>query len=110
MITLTEAAASVIKKILEENNIKDVFLRFSVMTGGCGCSGQKYGLSIDDKKNSDDLIFETNGVKIIVDPVSYEEAKGSTIDYVKDEVFGEGFKVVNPKDQCGCGDDSCGCN
>ncbi|MCX8029274.1 MAG: iron-sulfur cluster assembly accessory protein [Brevinematales bacterium] len=107
MINLTEKAASVLKKIFEDNNITNGFLRFIVMANGCGCSGQKYGLYIDDKKQNDDLVFESNGLTIVVDPISYEEAKGSTIDYVKDEIFGEGFKVINPNDSCGCDTGSC---
>lgn len=111
MVTLTEKAAEIVKKILEENNQTESYLRLAILTGGCGCSGQKYGLFIDDKKEENDLVFDSHGVKIVIDPISYDEVKGTTIDYIKDELFGEGFKIINPNEKCSCEEEgSCGCN
>ncbi|MFN4245267.1 MAG: HesB/IscA family protein [Brevinematia bacterium] len=104
---LTERAAHVMKIILKESNREESFVRFVAVSGGCSCSGQKYGLYIDDEKKDDDVLFEVEGIKLIVDPVSYQEAKDLTIDYVKDEVFGEGFTVLG--NSCGCQDNNCNC-
>ncbi|BAT05124.1 Os08g0363800 [Oryza sativa Japonica Group] len=54
-------------------------LRLSVEAGGC--SGLQYSFSLDVKKNSDDRIFEKDGVKLVVDDVSYDFVKGATVDY-----------------------------
>ncbi len=105
LMKLTEKAAEVIKRILKDSGKDQSFIRFVVVSGGCSCSGQRYGLYVDDEKSNDDLVFESNGVKLIVDPMSYEEAKDVTIDYVKDEVFGEGFSIS--KENCCNGDCEC---
>lgn len=110
MINITEKAAEVIKRILEENNKTESFLRLAVIKSGCGCSGQKYGLYIDDQKLENDIVLESNGIRIVIDPLSYEETKGTTIDYIKHEIYGEGFQILNPNEECNCQDDECSCN
>lgn len=105
MIKLTEKAAEVINNIIEEDNKKYIYLRLVVLSSGCSCGGGKYNLYLDNKKEENDLVFESHGVKILIDPVSYEEAKGTTIDYIKDEIFGEVFKINNPNEtsaSCNC--------
>ncbi|KAF9598730.1 hypothetical protein IFM89_031398 [Coptis chinensis] len=57
-------------------------LRLSVETGGC--SGFQYAFLLDDKSNSDDRIFEKDGVKLVVDNISYDFVKGATVDYVEE--------------------------
>ncbi|MGC8870235.1 MAG: HesB/IscA family protein [Brevinematia bacterium] len=115
MINLTEKAANIMKDILKENKKEESFLRLAVLSGGCSCGGNKYGLYIDDKKEEDNLVFESNGIKIVIDKISYEEVKGSTIDYVEDEIFGEGFQITNPNEElkehnCKCQNEECDCN
>ncbi|KAF0899916.1 hypothetical protein E2562_025482 [Oryza meyeriana var. granulata] len=65
-------------------------LRLSVEAGGC--SGFQYSFSLDDKKNSDDRVFEKDGVKLVVDDVSYDFVKGATVDY-EEELIRSAFVV-----------------
>ncbi|KAL8128752.1 hypothetical protein V2J09_017907 [Rumex salicifolius] len=63
-----------------EASAEDKVLRLSVEAGGC--SGFQYAFSLDDKTNPDDRIFEKNGVKLVVDKISYDFVKGASVDYV----------------------------
>ncbi|CAM0950967.1 unnamed protein product [Alopecurus aequalis] len=75
-------------------------LRLSVEAGGC--SGFQYTFSLDNKKNADDRVFEKNGVKLVVDNVSYDFVKGSTVDY-EEELIRSAFVVsTNPSAVGGC--------
>ncbi|XP_006659350.1 iron-sulfur assembly protein IscA-like 2, mitochondrial [Oryza brachyantha] len=75
-------------------------LRLSVEAGGC--SGFQYSFSLDDKKNSDDRVFEKGGVKLVVDDVSYDFVKGATVDY-EEELIRSAFVVsTNPSAVGGC--------
>ena len=80
----------------------DAALRLYVSGGGC--SGFQYGLAFD-KKNDDDTLIESHGVKVIVDPKSLAYIDGTQLDFVR-EGLNEGFKFNNPnvKDECGCGE------
>jgi iron-sulfur cluster assembly accessory protein len=86
---------------MEKHEEKDSALRLYVSGGGC--SGFQYGLAFD-KKNDDDTLIESHGVKVIVDQESAKYLDGSEIDY-EESVMGEGFKVNNPNatETCGCG-------
>ena len=70
-----------------------------------GCSGLAYKLEFVDSSNSDDEMFESNGIKIFVDQKSLKYLDGTVLDYTK-EGLQEGFKFTNPnvKDECGCGE------
>lgn len=76
-------------------------LRVLMETGGC--SGFQYGMSFDEAK-PDDQTFESEGVKILVDPTSLAYLDGSHIDF-DDGLHGKGFEIKNPNAQstCGCG-------
>jgi len=80
---------------------EEVGLRLSVIGGGC--AGFQYRLLLDVPKE-DDMVFETNGQKVLVDPLSMNFVIGSTITYRK-ELTEAGFDVINPNAQsaCGCG-------
>ena len=95
------AAARLATLIAAENN-SDLMFRISVSGGGC--SGFQYGFSFDGEARADDLIFERNGVKVIVDETSLELLAGAEIDYV-DELIGASFQIRNPNatSSCGCG-------
>ena len=82
---------------------KGVGLRLGVKT--TGCSGMAYILEFVDAIEDDDKVFESNGVKIIIDPKSLLYLDGTELDYGK-EGLNEGFKFNNPnvKDTCGCGE------
>lgn len=101
-ITLTEAAASRVKKFLE-NRGHGIGLRLGVKT--TGCSGMAYVLEFVDEADNDDQIFEGHGVKVFVNPKSLVYLDGTEVDYGK-EGLNEGFKFNNPnvKDECGCGE------
>uniref|UniRef100_A0A453KLY1 Core domain-containing protein n=1 Tax=Aegilops tauschii subsp. strangulata TaxID=200361 RepID=A0A453KLY1_AEGTS len=74
----------------KEPSAKGNMLRLSVEAGGC--SGFQYTFSLDSKENADDRVFEKNGVKLVVDNVSYDFVKGSTIDYAE-ELISSAFVV-----------------
>jgi len=101
-ITLTEKAARHVAAFLTKRG-KGVGLRFGVRTSGC--SGMAYKLEFVDAANPEDLVFESHGVKVLVDPKSLPYIDGTELDFTR-EGLNEGFKFNNPniKDQCGCGE------
>lgn len=101
-ITLTPAAAERVINFLEGRG-KGVGVRLGVRTSGC--SGMAYELEFADCIGEDDVVFEDQGVKVIVSPKSLVYLDGTELDYGK-EGLNEGFKFNNPnvKSQCGCGE------
>lgn len=101
-ITLTENAAQHIQGFMEKRG-KGVGLRLGVKT--TGCSGLAYVLEFADEIGSEDQVFESRGIKILVDPKSLVYIDGTELDYTR-EGLNEGFKFDNPNvmDQCGCGE------
>jgi len=101
-LSFEEGAAREFARIKRERDAEDAMLRVRIVGGGC--SGFQYQLGIDDRQREDDLVFESHGQRIVVDPVSYALSKGSVIRYV-DELSGAGFSVDNPNviAACGCG-------
>jgi len=102
MITITEKAAGKVKEIAEAESLAGQGLRLRVVGGGC--SGFSYDLYFEDKLGEMDEEFESNGVKLYVDPMSFQYLEGVEIDYVEG-LHGAGFKFNNPnsKGSCGCG-------
>jgi iron-sulfur cluster insertion protein len=102
MINVTEAAAEKITELLTEENKPESGLRVFVQGGGC--SGFQYGLMIDEGNSDGDQIFESNGVRLYVDPISVRYLAGAEVDFV-DTVTGGGFTIKNPQavSTCGCG-------
>lgn len=101
-ISLTPAAADRVRKFLDKRG-KGEGLRLGVRT--TGCSGMAYVLEYVDKIEPEDKIYESHGVKVIVDPKSLAYLDGTELDYTR-EGLNEGFKFNNPnvKDTCGCGE------
>lgn len=101
-ISVTNSAAERISDFLQKRG-KGIGLRLGVKT--TGCSGLAYVIEYADETNPEDQVFESNGVKIIVDPKSLVYIDGTELDYGK-EGLNEGFKFENPnvKDECGCGE------
>jgi len=101
-ITVTEEAATQVQTLLEEMNEEFAGLRIFVQGGGC--SGFQYGFTFDEDINDDDSVIEQNGIKFIIDELSYQYLVGSVIDY-KTEIMGSRFEISNPNVQstCGCG-------
>ncbi len=101
-VTLTPAAAERLQALLREKNLSAYGLR--VFVAGGGCSGMQYGMAFDAQPRETDYVFETEGIRLFVDPVSMMYIAGSQIDYV-DSLMGGGFRIENPNAvaTCGCG-------
>jgi iron-sulfur cluster assembly protein len=107
-IELTEKAALMVKKALDEQNsggLELKFLRVGVIGGGC--SGFSYDLDLIKESKPTDFQFEMHGLQIVIDPMSSQYLKGTVIDYYEDPTnpMRAGFKFNNPqaKHTCGCG-------
>lgn len=101
-VTLTPTAATRVQKFLSSRG-KGIGLRLGVKTSGC--SGMAYTLEFVDESLPDDKIFESHGVKVLIDPTSFAYLDGTELDYAK-EGLNEGFKFSNPNAtaNCGCGE------
>jgi len=102
MINVSEVAAGKINELLAEEGKAGSGLRVFVQGGGC--SGFQYGLMIEEANGEADQVFESNGIRLFVDPVSISYLKGAEVDFV-DTVTGGGFTIKNPNatSTCGCG-------
>ncbi|BDW80962.1 heme biosynthesis protein HemY [Erythrobacter sp. Dej080120_24] len=98
-LTLTPAAAKRVAWIADKQT-KPAILRLSVEGGGC--SGFQYKFDLADGPASDDSVSETDGVKLVVDPVSLDLVSGSVVDFVE-SLGGAAFRVENPQAAAGCG-------
>ncbi len=96
---LTEAAATRVDAIASKQG-RAAILRLTVEGGGC--SGFQYKFDLSDGPEADDVVSETEGVKLVVDPISLDLVAGSTIDFVE-SLGGAAFKVENPNAAAGCG-------
>ena len=101
-VTLTDRAADHVRRYIEKRG-KGIGLRLGVKT--TGCSGLAYKLEFADERKPEDTEFESNGVRVLVDPKSLAYLEGTELDFVR-EGLNEGFKFNNPneKDRCGCGE------
>jgi iron-sulfur cluster insertion protein len=101
-LNFSDSAANKVKALIEEEGNNDLMLRVFV-TGG-GCSGLQYGFTFDEVTNEDDTIMEKNGVKLLIDPMSYQYLVGAEIDY-SEGLEGAQFVIKNPNasSTCGCG-------
>ena len=98
-VDLTDSAAARVAFIAEKQG-KPAILRLAVEGGGC--SGFQYRFGLADAVEADDLVSETAGVKLVVDPVSLDLLDGSAVDYVE-SLGGAAFRVTNPNAASGCG-------
>ncbi|MDK2779673.1 MAG: iron-sulfur cluster insertion protein ErpA [Pseudomonadota bacterium] len=101
-IELTATAEAKIRELLLEEADDELCLRVFV-TGG-GCSGFQYGFTFDDERADDDTLIEYDGVRVLVDSLSYSYLAGSVLDY-QEGLEGSRFVVNNPAatSTCGCG-------
>ena len=101
-LTLTETAAKHIQKSLDSRG-KGIGLRLGVKT--TSCSGMAYVMEFVDTLDDQDQVFESEDIKLIIDPKSMIYIDGTELDFVR-EGLNEGFKFNNPnvKDECGCGE------
>ena len=97
----TAAAANVRELIAEEGNPA---LKLRAYIQGGGCSGFQYGFEFDEERGEDDLAVETDGVTLLVDPLSLQYLMGAEVDY-SESLHGAQFVIRNPnaKTTCGCG-------
>ncbi len=102
VIHLSEQASSKIRELLADE--ADVSLCFRVFVTGGGCSGFQYGFTFDDAPEEDDTLIQEEGVRVLVDSLSYPYLQGSTLDY-QEGLSGAKFMVSNPtaSSTCGCG-------
>lgn len=117
VFTLTPAASEAVRNILNERKLDGYALR--VYVAGGGCCGVNFGMALDNNIREVDSVFETDGVKVVVDEVSVEYLRDATVDFVNDPVRGAGFAVNSPhakehshshgEEGCACGG-SCSCN
>src|SRR5580765_2543933 len=92
LVSVTPGAATKIRELLSQEGNEGLGLR--VFVSGGGCSGFQYGMTLDETQDDDD-VFETEGVRVMIDMMSAQYVMGSEIDYV-DSLMGAGFTVSNP--------------
>jgi iron-sulfur cluster assembly accessory protein len=98
-IALTPSAAARVATIAAKQG-KPAILRLSV--DGGGCSGFQYKFGFADAPDADDVIAETDGVRLVVDSISLDLVRGCSVDYVE-SLGGAAFRVDNPVAASGCG-------
>ncbi|SCZ87012.1 putative iron-sulfur cluster insertion protein ErpA [Nitrosomonas mobilis] len=101
-LIFTDGAASKVKELIDEEN--NLALNLRVFVSGGGCSGFQYGFAFDEIINEDDLVMENQGVKLLVDSMSFQYLTGAEIDY-QENAQGAQFVIKNPSaaSTCGCG-------
>ncbi len=101
-LNFTPAAAHKVAQLIEEEGNPDLMLRVYIQGGGC--SGFQYGFSFAEEVSEDDTEIETEGVKLLVDPMSMQYLMGAEIDYTEG-LQGSQFVIRNPNatTTCGCG-------
>lgn len=102
LVVFTDAAANKVKSLIEEEGNDNLMLRVFI-TGG-GCSGFQYGFTFDENRQDGDTEVENCGVKLLIDPMSFQYLSGAEIDY-KESLEGSQFVIRNPNatTTCGCG-------
>jgi iron-sulfur cluster insertion protein len=102
VVTVTDSAVAKVKSLIEEEDNPDLKLRVYV-TGG-GCSGFQYGFTFDEAVADDDSVVEKEGIKVVVDAMSYPYLVGAKVDY-EEGLQGSKFVIQNPNasSTCGCG-------
>jgi len=102
-VSLTDNAAKHITEMLEQRG-RGIGLRLGIKT--YGCSGFGYDVGYADEISANDSVFESCGVKVVIDKTKLNLVDGLVIDFVKNNVLNEGFEFRNPnaKNLCGCGE------
>jgi iron-sulfur cluster assembly protein len=103
LIKVSPSAAQKVSSLLTRQNRPQGVLRVAVVGGGC--SGLQYKMDLQDAPASRDILVESSGIKVVVDPKSALYVTGSELDYV-DALTDGGFKVKNPNaaTSCSCGE------
>src|SRR5205085_12651387 len=103
LIKLTSSAAHKVNSLLTKQGRPSGVLRVAIMGGGC--SGLQYKMDLQDAPANRDILVESGGIRVVVDPKSALYVTGSELDYI-DALQGGGFKVTNPNaaTTCSCGE------
>jgi iron-sulfur cluster assembly protein len=103
MVNLTEIAAEKVREFMNGQSAESAAVGLRVGVRGGGCSGFQYALALDEKRD-DDHVFDSSGIRVLVDPASLRYVEGSTVDFTE-SFMGSGFEVSNPNvvSSCGCG-------
>ena len=101
-LVFTDAAATKVKTLIDEEG--DESLKLRVFISGGGCSGFQYGFTFDENEGDGDTVVENQGVQLLIDPMSIQYLMGAEIDY-SEGLEGAQFVIRNPNAQttCGCG-------
>ena len=101
-LVFTSAAAKKVSELIAEEGNPELMLRIYVQGGGC--SGFQYGFTFDETINEGDEAVETDGVKLLIDPMSIQYLMGAEVDYTEG-LQGAQFVIRNPNatTTCGCG-------
>ena len=101
-IALTNHAVAKAKQMRARQGDEELALRVGIEGGGC--SGFQYVFDFEENIESDDIVFENDGMRLVIDPLSFQYLSGSTVDY-KEDLSGAQFIIINPnaKTTCGCG-------
>ena len=101
-VELTSSAAARVATLAENEGNPNLMLRVQILGGGC--SGFQYDIGFADQQNADDQVFETDGVKMLIDETSLPFLEGAKVDFVQ-ELIGSTFRIDNPNasSACGCG-------
>jgi iron-sulfur cluster assembly accessory protein len=102
MVTLTATAVKKVQDMAEQHEVNKPGIR--VMVVGGGCSGLTYDMDFENGGEEGDQVFQSDGVSVFIDPMSYSYLEGTEIDFVETFSF-SGFHFNNPnaKKSCGCG-------
>ena len=105
VVTLSESAVKEIRRLLNVQGLTSEETNLRVGVKGGGCSGLSYTVNFDDKVGQYDTVYETEGIKVVVDAKSAIYLQGTQLEFQKD-LMGGAFKFVNPNAQktCGCGE------
>ena len=103
LIKVTASAAQKVGSLLLKQGRPNGVLRVAVVGGGC--SGLQYKMDLQDQPANRDILVESSGIKVVVDPKSALYVTGSELDFV-DALQEGGFKVKNPNaaSSCSCGE------
>ncbi len=101
-VTVTKAAGDEVKRLMAQEKEPNMFLRLGVAAGGC--SGMSYTMAFDTEKLPNDIEFDFDGLKVLVDNKALANLNGTTLEF-KGGLLGGGFAFSNPnaRRSCGCG-------
>lgn len=107
MVTITPTAGEQLRAVLEQQASEESGLRVWVQSA-CGCGNVGYGMGIDETA-SGDSVYESEGIRVILDPASASLLAGARIEFVDHGLHGRGFAIQTPDDAPVAGGGGCGC-